>query len=83
VHPQGDKVDVLIALNEAAFHGHKADHTPQNGVLIHPNVRGAWKGTNTYGGTRYVIDFHHIARQAVGNSKSKDVVVADVLAVNR
>jgi len=80
VHSQGDKVDVLVALNEEAFHQHKDDLKPQGGVLIHNDVDGVWEASNTSGGIRYAIDFDHITKQAVGNPKSKNVVVAGVLA---
>ncbi len=80
VHSQGDKVDVLIALNKTAFHQNQADLAPKDGVLIHTDVKDAWEGTNAHGAIRYAVDFDEITKQALGNLKAKNVVVAGVLA---
>ena len=80
VHSQGDKVDVFVALNETAFHQHKADLKLKDGVLIHPDVKGVWEGIDAHGAVRYAVDFGRIAKDAVGSPRAKNVVAIGVLA---
>ncbi|MFQ6088275.1 MAG: 2-oxoacid:acceptor oxidoreductase subunit alpha [Candidatus Methanofastidiosia archaeon] len=72
---QGDRVDVLLALNEEAYDTHIQD-LRKNGVLIYDSGRF----NISFEGTAYGIPLEKCTRKEVGFQKSKNVLILGILS---